>query len=90
MQRGKVGAARYKGCLIIHVSPAGLHLAAWFAFRPGHPPLFIPWSAIHPRAARRFRREEMVECEVGAPCLATLWLPKKVFDAQAAALAPEA
>jgi hypothetical protein len=36
----------YNGCLTIGASAMGLHLSLWSVFRPGHPPLFIPWSDI--------------------------------------------
>ena len=39
--RMKLGA-RYGSCLVIGSDPAGLHVAVFFLFRPGHPPLFIP------------------------------------------------
>lgn len=39
-------SVRYKGCLTFTAAPAGLHLAVWPIFRPGHPPLLIPWREI--------------------------------------------
>ena len=45
--------ARYRGCVTVSLSPAGLHLAVLFIFRFRHPPLLIPWTAI-------------VRCEEGA------------------------
>jgi hypothetical protein len=36
----------YGSCLMIGSDPLGLHLAVLFIFRPGHPPLFIPWSEV--------------------------------------------
>lgn len=44
---GSVGwLGHYRGCLIVGVTPAGLYLAVWPMFRPGHPPLLIPWTAV--------------------------------------------
>lgn len=44
---GSVGPlGYYKGCLIVGVTAPGLYLAVWPIFRPGHPPLLIPWQAI--------------------------------------------
>jgi hypothetical protein len=34
---------------MIGSDPVGLHLAVLFPFRPGHPPLFIPWSEVSVR-----------------------------------------
>jgi hypothetical protein len=45
--------ARYRGCVTVSLTPAGLHLAVLVVFRFRHPPLLIPWTAI-------------VRCEQGA------------------------
>ena len=37
----------YNGCLNIAANAMGMQLSLWRIFRPGHPPLFIPWSDIH-------------------------------------------
>jgi hypothetical protein len=39
-------ATNYGNCLTVGVSPRGLYLAVVFLFRPGHPPLLIPWPDI--------------------------------------------
>ena len=46
MCSGKLGWSNYGSCLTIGVNATGLRLSVPFAFRPGHPPLFIPWSEI--------------------------------------------
>ena len=38
--------ARYKGCLNVGASPSGLFLSTYFPFRPGHPPLLVPWQDV--------------------------------------------
>ena len=43
---GSVHLARYNGVLTVGVNPAGLYLAVMPLFRPGHPPLFIPWPDV--------------------------------------------
>jgi hypothetical protein len=80
MQGGRVGCVNYNGCLTIHTSPDGLHLAVWKIFRVGHPPLFISWADIHHAAARRVFWSESVVFEVGAPSIAKLQLSKKIFE----------
>ena len=40
------GGARYKGCLNVGASPSGLFLSTYFPFRPGHPPLLVPWQDV--------------------------------------------
>ena len=37
---------RYRHILTIAANPRGLYLDVMFLFRPGHPPLFIPWEHI--------------------------------------------
>jgi len=39
-------ATNYGNCLTVGVSPRGLYLAVVFLFRPGHPPLLVPWGDI--------------------------------------------
>jgi hypothetical protein len=55
----------YNGCLDFAADFDGLHVSILFPFRPGHPPLFIPWSEIafeerpsrfHPMVMMRFMR----------------------------------
>lgn len=42
----KIGLSNYSGVLSVGTNPDGLHLAVFPLFRPGHPPLFVPWSDI--------------------------------------------
>jgi hypothetical protein len=81
----RIGIARYGG-IYVDVSPDGLFLSVMFAFRIGHQPLFIPWTEIHNRQPKTwpFWREG-VEFDIGAPCVVSMWLPKKIFKSQYAA-----
>jgi len=47
LQNGCVGEFSYKACLSVHTSVEGISVGILFPFRLGHPPFFIPWSAIH-------------------------------------------
>lgn len=38
--------SNYNNSLVATVSRAGLHVAPWFLFRVGHPPIFIPWHRV--------------------------------------------
>jgi hypothetical protein len=80
MQGGTVGQVNYSACLTIYTSSQGLYLSILFPFRPGHPPLFIPWDAVHNAKARRFLWAESVVFDVGSPWIATLRLPRKIFQ----------
>lgn len=77
---GTVGRAKYNGCLYVFVSHDGLFLSVMFLFSPGHKPLFVPWSAIHNKQVEKLLWREMVKFDIGDPCIATMRLPKKVFD----------
>jgi len=79
MQGGKVGQVPYSGCLTISTSAEGLCLSVLLPFRFGHPPLFIPWDAIHNVKTHRFLWFETVVFDVGSPSV-TLQLPKKIFE----------
>lgn len=79
-QSGRAGLVNYNGCLTIHTSAEGLHLAVWPIFRLGHPPLFIPWDEIHHTKLKRFLWFRWVAFEVGAPKVTTLQLSEKVFE----------
>ena len=46
LRTGKLCWSNYGACLTIGVNADGLYLAVFFFMRPGHPPLFIPWSEI--------------------------------------------
>ena len=77
-QSGQVGLANYRGVLTVHTSPEGLHLAIMKIFRPGHPPLFIPWSEIYHATERRLFFE-YVAFDIGSPRIATMRLPKRIL-----------
>ncbi len=46
-QSARIGTVRYNGAIVIHRSPQGLHLQPWGPFKVFHPPIFLPWSALH-------------------------------------------
>jgi len=43
---GRVGASSYSNVLTVSIEPEGLRLAVMILFRPGHPPILIPWGDI--------------------------------------------
>ena len=80
--RGRVGLFHWKRALVAHVTPEGLRLSVIFLFRPGHPPLLLPWSDIKMISRlREFPWRDFVEFEIGAPQVTTIRLPAKVFAA---------
>jgi hypothetical protein len=80
MQSLSIGWASYSNCLTIYVSADGLYLSVMLPFRPGHPPIFIPWSEIHDMTTRRQLWVEDVVFDVGSPSVAKLTLSRKVFE----------
>jgi hypothetical protein len=81
MQSARIGWVNYNGCLTIHASPDGLHVAIWPLWRLGHPPLFVPWEEFHNARPRRFLWWKYVECEVLTPGPVKLQLSQKAFAA---------
>jgi hypothetical protein len=47
-------SVHYGNCLLIGANLEGLRIAVFFPFRPGHPPLFFPWSDISITYERRW------------------------------------
>ena len=45
-QRLQLRWSNYGGCVTVGTNADGLHLAVVFPFRPGHPPLLIPWGEV--------------------------------------------
>jgi hypothetical protein len=80
MQYGVVGTVIYGCNLTIHTAPNGFYLSVWLPFRIGNPPLFIPWQEVRNATTYPFWWFEMVEFDVGSPSIATLELPKRIFE----------
>jgi hypothetical protein len=49
---GQLGWSNYGLCLTIGTNAEGLYLAVLLPFRPGHPPLFVPWAQVRARYVR--------------------------------------
>jgi hypothetical protein len=71
----------YGSCLTLVVTEQGLGLAVFPIFRPGHPPLLIPWSDfLNPRRRTVLWYWKFFEAEVGEPAIATIALPQWLFE----------
>lgn len=46
--------ANYSSCLTFGANARGLYLATLFLFRPGHPPLLIPWDDVTLQRKKRW------------------------------------
>jgi hypothetical protein len=80
MRSGWVGIVGGRWIFTIYNSQDGLYLSRSWLFRPFHPPLFIPWSEIHDARPGRFLMSGMIVFDVGSPWVATLSLPRDVFE----------
>lgn len=77
---GMFGMARYKHVLTVITTDTGLYIENRKVFRPGHPPLFIPFSAIFNARKQTLFFWEYVAFEINDPPLAGVRLPSKVFE----------
>src|SRR5437868_1249525 len=79
-------SVHYGNCLQLGANVEGLRIAVLFPFRPGHPPLFFPWSDIAIQYERmwlsRWARLEFAQ-EPGVP----LYLPERLMEKIAATVA---
>ncbi|HSH05901.1 MAG TPA: hypothetical protein VLL52_25525 [Anaerolineae bacterium] len=53
-QGGYMGWSRYSGVLTTGANATHLYLSVLIFYRPGHPPLLIPWNDITTEEATRF------------------------------------
>jgi hypothetical protein len=83
---GMMGISSYKGVLTVVVAPEGLHLSTMSIFRPGHPPLLIPWAALRNGEAWPFLWARAMRYTIVAPvtgaAITTITLPELLFEGQ--------
>jgi len=80
-QAARIGWSDYNGCLTITVGPAGLGLSVLWLFRPGHPPLLVPWSSLRVLQVHDGWLIRGITVAVDDPPVTKMRLPMKVFDA---------
>lgn len=80
----KIGWSNYSGCLTVGSSAAGLYLAVFFPFRPGHPPLFIPWADVTARVSQSWPFGSWLELRFEKVPSVALYLPRSLGDRIAA------
>jgi hypothetical protein len=80
-QSGSFGLMNYGASLNIATYEEGVRIAVLWPLRPGHPPLFIPWSGLkEPRVKRVFPFVRRLEVQVGRPpveVLLPVWVGEK-------------
>jgi hypothetical protein len=77
MLSGRIGWLSYNNVLTVATDPAGLYLKVFLLFRPGHPPLFIPWGEFHGIDHTKVLFSTTVRAVVGHPKITTITLPAR-------------
>ncbi|MGV3548527.1 hypothetical protein [Rhizobium sp.] len=77
---GMFGVTRYKHVLTVITTDTGLYIENRKVFRFGHPPLFIPFTAIYQPRKQTLFFWEFVAFGVDDPPIAAIRLPSKVFE----------
>ena len=80
-QSSKIGTTRYKSALRFDVQPDGLRVSVLLPFRPGHPPVLIPYGEIADIERTSWLGFKTYTMTVGAPEVATMTLPHRVVEA---------
>ena len=77
-QHLSLGWSNYGGCVTVGSNADGLYLAAMLPVRPGHRPLFIPWSEV--RSAEFFKKwyGSWLELRTSAAPWVRLRLPERI------------
>lgn len=79
-QSMNIGMTNYNGCIWMRVTARGLYLSVLFPFRPGHPPLLIPWHVItHVTEKKRLGFTTYV-LDIGQPRITTLEIRKTLLE----------
>lgn len=76
---GQIGLSNYSSTLHVGVADDGLHLRVPLLFRPGHPPLLIPWGAIAEVEPRTVLWHMTYGLRIGEPHVATVRVPERVI-----------
>ena len=81
MRGGKVGLVTYSACLTLYTSAKGLYVSVLWPFRFAHPPIFIPWDSVcNATPSEFFLCGQSVDFDVGSPAVATMRLPREIFE----------
>ncbi|MGJ8695648.1 MAG: hypothetical protein ACSHYF_04975 [Verrucomicrobiaceae bacterium] len=86
MQSMSFGLSNYNSCLTVHASDEGIDIAVWPLFACGHPPIFLPWSAIGTPREKRILWFTSYLIQIDSPPIAKISIPKRSFIAYQSSL----
>ncbi len=75
-----IGGTSYPACMTVHVCDDGVFLNAFLPLRLGHPPIFIPATAMHHYRTPKTWLVRRSVFEIGWPCICTVQLRRKVVQ----------
>ena len=81
MTSASIGAANYGNSLTISIEPDGLRIAPLFLFRPGHPPVLIPWDEVEDIRPRKVLWHTSYALDTATPKPVTIRLPERIIEA---------
>jgi hypothetical protein len=81
MASASIGWATYSNTLTISIEPGGLRLAPMLLFRPGHPPVLIPWDDIEGIRPQTLLWHTSYALDVAASQPLTVRVPERVVRA---------
>lgn len=79
-QSARIGISNYNGCVNVRVCVRGLYLTVFPVFRPGHPPVLIPWHAIRNVTEKGRLGFTSYVLEVGQPLITTIEIRKTLLE----------
>lgn len=88
MQTATVGGANYSSSLTISIEPDGLRMAPMALFRPGHPPVLIPWDEIENLRPKHVLWFRSYAFDTAGPRPVTVRVPEAIVEAIRDELAP--
>ena len=79
---GTLGLVAYRGVLSLDGSTDGLGVSVMILFRPGHPPLRVPWGQVEALPPEKTRLQGIIQpLRLGGPGGAVLRVPRAAWEA---------
>ncbi|TWU23310.1 hypothetical protein Pla52o_28460 [Novipirellula galeiformis] len=75
MRSARIGAIQYHSSLNFIADSRGLRISVFFPFRPGHPPLFVPWSEFDKIRLDNRLFSQRIKMAIGRPAVTRVVFP---------------